>query len=205
MKKLEPTMNQFQAYQGLFNYFNKHLFESKLPQVILNFSRKAKTYGFFAPKRWSSGRWSRHEISVNPESLMRPAIETCATLVHEMCHLWQQEFGSPSRTGYHNKEWAAKMLEVGLNPDNGKGGVTGQSVSHNISAVGKFRNKFNPMPSHMKLPFHCLPEPDNKKKAKAKVTYECIECGTKAWGKPGLDIYHVEPGSAKFVRMAEID
>ncbi len=58
-----------------------------------------------------------------------------------MCHLWQHHFGTPSRTGYHNKEWAAKMREVGLIPsDTGKPGGkdTGQKVSDYLEEGGRF-------------------------------------------------------------------
>lgn len=37
-----------------------------------------------------------------------------STLLHEMVHHWQYRFGTPGRRGYHNIEFAAKMLEVGL-------------------------------------------------------------------------------------------
>jgi hypothetical protein len=33
-----------------------------------------------------------------------------------MAHLWQWEFGSPYKNGYHNTEWAGKMIEIGLMP-----------------------------------------------------------------------------------------
>jgi hypothetical protein len=33
-----------------------------------------------------------------------------------MVHLWQHHHGKPSRTGYHNKEWATMMKAVGLIP-----------------------------------------------------------------------------------------
>jgi hypothetical protein len=35
--------------------------------------------------------------------------DSLSTLFHEKAHLWQHHFGNPSRTGYHNKEWAACM------------------------------------------------------------------------------------------------
>lgn len=61
-----------------------------------------------------------------------PLIEICQTIVHEMCHAWQHHYGNPSRPGYHNKEWAAKMMEIGLMPShNGKvgGKTTGQHMA----------------------------------------------------------------------------
>ena len=47
---------------------------------------------------------------------VRTPRETCSTLVHEMCHLWQAHFGKQRKPGYHDKQWAAKMLEIGLMP-----------------------------------------------------------------------------------------
>ena len=35
-------------------------------------------------------------------------------LVHEMVHLWHHHEGKPSRSGYHNTDWADKMATVGV-------------------------------------------------------------------------------------------
>ena len=52
------------------------------------------------------------EIALNPATFHdRTAEEILSTLVHEMVHLWQHHFGTPSRASYHNREWAAKMKE----------------------------------------------------------------------------------------------
>lgn len=54
---------------------------------------------------------------MNPEYFAAmPLVEVMQTLVHEMTHLWQYEFGEPGRCRYHNAEWANKMQEVGLMP-----------------------------------------------------------------------------------------
>jgi hypothetical protein len=58
-----------------------------------------------------------------------------------MAHVWQHAHGKPTRNGYHNKEWAAKMDSLGLVPSStgAPGGKrTGQSVSHYIAAGGPF-------------------------------------------------------------------
>ena len=82
------------------------------------------------------------EIALNPSHFRaRTTEQNLSTLVHEMVHLWQHHFGKPSRTGYHNKEWAAMMKAVGLIPsDTGAPGgkETGQHVSHYIEADGAF-------------------------------------------------------------------
>ena len=91
-----PTSSQFQAYEQMFAYFNAKLFAGWLPPVLLNFSRRAKSLGFFAPERWEKGKSVRHEISLNPTHLKsQKPVDVASTLVHEMVHLWQQEHGKP--------------------------------------------------------------------------------------------------------------
>jgi hypothetical protein len=117
-----------------------------------------------------------------------------STLVHEMVHLWQQEFGRPSRTGYHNAEWAAKMDEVGLTPTStgAPGGArVGQAVTHFIATGGRFAEAFAAMPSKFLLPWSCeeLEDGQGKKPAsRNKVKYTCTGCATNVWGKPGLAV-----------------
>lgn len=58
-----------------------------------------------------------------------------------MVHLWQHHFGKPGRGRYHNREWAAKMKEIGLQPtDTGAEGgkETGDRVTHLIIPDGRF-------------------------------------------------------------------
>jgi predicted SprT family Zn-dependent metalloprotease len=189
-----PTRQQFAAYEQMFAYFNGRLFGGELPACLLNFSRRSKTYGFFAPSRWERGRDVRHEISLNPSTLKsRKPIEVASTLVHEMVHLWQQEHGTPSRTGYHNHEWAAKMDAVGLVPSSTAlpgGARVGQKVSHYVAKGGPFEQAFRAMPKELTLPWAC-DEPEDvrlKKAAKNKVKYTCPGCGANVWGKPELAI-----------------
>jgi predicted SprT family Zn-dependent metalloprotease len=190
-----PTRVQFTAYERMFEYFNRTLFANMLPACLLNFSRKARTYGFFAPQRWQ-GRSEevRHEISLNPSTLRsRQPIEVASTLVHEMVHLWQQDFGRPSRRGYHNAEWASKMDDVGLTPSStaAPGGArVGQLVSHYIAKGGRFEQAFVEMPAEYLLPWSCE-EPDETKgkpRTRNKTKYTCSGCGTNVWGAPDLSV-----------------
>lgn len=69
-----PTDEQFQALTKAYQYFNKVLFNGKLPGCILNFSRKRNTHGFLAPERWrrvGEEEYSTHEISLTPTTLYR--------------------------------------------------------------------------------------------------------------------------------------
>lgn len=188
-----PTREQFTAYSQMFDYFNRALFDGKLPPTMLNFSRKARTNGFFAPQRWERGSKVRHEISINPSTLKhRRPIDVASTLVHEMCHLWQQEHGTPSRSGYHNREWSAQMEAVGLTPSTtGQpgGAKVGQRVTHFITVDGRFERAFKAMPRDFLLPWSCGDLEESKPStARNKVKYTCPGCSCNVWGKPDLDI-----------------
>lgn len=188
----KPTPQQFGAYQAMFDHFNKLLFKNQLKSVILNFSRRASAHGFFAPERWSDENDKHlHEISINPEQLKRPVEETAATLVHEMVHLWQQDFGNPSRTGYHNKEWAAEMNRVGLKPVSldQPGHEVGQKVTHEVVLDGAFAVAFKKLPPVALLPFRCDPEVGRAASlSRNKSKYTCPSCSANVWGRPELAI-----------------
>lgn len=195
---MKPTRAQYDAFERLFAYFNAKLWGGKLPACMLNFSRKAKTYGFFAPERWeerTKGGATRHEISLNPSTLKyRKPVDVASTLVHEMVHLWQHENGKPSRAGYHNEEWAREMERVGLVPSatGAPGGArVGQRMTHYVAKGGAFARAFADLDAHAFFPFTCG-EPEKARKAatekKNKVKYTCEGCGANVWGKPGLSI-----------------
>ena len=85
---MKPTEDQATAYQQAFDHFNKTLFGGSLPFAYLNFSRHAGAKGFFSPNRWGNARELGedkriHEISLNPDLLLRPPIEYYGTLVHK--------------------------------------------------------------------------------------------------------------------------
>ncbi len=201
-KPANVTAKQFAAYEGMFSFFNRTLFASKLRPVLLNFSRHSGALGFFAPSRWATGDGAdvaktdvRHEISLNPAWLRsRPPIDVASTLVHEMVHLWQQDFGAPSRRGYHNEQWAKAMESVGLKPSSTGlpgGDRVGQHMTHYIEEGGRFARAFAKLPKRCRLPWTCdEPDPVAKKKAKEKnkVKYTCPGCEANVWGKPHLAI-----------------
>ena len=108
-----------------------------------------------------------------------------------MAHLWQHHFGKPSRSGYHNREWAAKMHEIGLIPvsHDQPGKETGQKVSHTIEAGGRFERACTAfLATHAAILYHDRAgEGDaatRRKKAASKTKYTCPVCGVNAWAKP---------------------
>ena len=143
------TTIQFKTLDDLYQFYNDAIFNGELSECIVNMSRHGGAFGFFAANRWRGDGQEKkvvHEISINPDFMNREDRDWHSTLVHEMCHLWQEDFGRPSRGGYHNSQWADKMIQVGLMPsDTGEAGGkrTGQSITHYIIPGGKFEQVFN--------------------------------------------------------------
>lgn len=210
-----PTTHQFTKYQRLYNYFNKKLFKNELPPCLLILSRKtARVCGHFSKNRWQDKEGNTtHEINLNPVYMATADdMNICQTLVHEMVHLWQHEFGKPSRAGYHNKEWANKMEAVGLTPSStgAEGGnKTGQQMDDYPTPNGIFLKVFEKMPKDLLLPFKSAElvggslfvggvmaegegqqeqdEAKPKRPNRNKLKYSC-SCGVNVWGKPNLNI-----------------
>jgi hypothetical protein len=132
------TEKQYGVLQAAYDCFNARLFNSELPDVFITLNRKRGARGYFSPNRFigrNTGE-SLHEISINPDCMAADdtAERILSTLVHEMAHLWQEEYGEKKpRKAYHNREWADKMEEIGLMPSTtGQEGSprTGQSCTH---------------------------------------------------------------------------
>lgn len=188
-----PTTSQYGNIQLAYDYFNDKLFDGKLAQCMLTLrGQNKRCMGLFHAEQWQGTKEDDkcHEIALTPCNLSRPLEDVFSTLVHEMVHLWQQDHGTPSRNGYHNKEWGAKMKDVGLYPsDTGKEGgkETGQQMTHYVIEGGPFYVAFKDMPEEIKLPWIGVPLQEKDKKGKNKVKYVCT-CDDKVWGKPGLEI-----------------
>lgn len=196
-KNSTPTQELHKALQQAYEYFNIHLFESTLPNCILNFSRKRNAMGFFFAESWKQDNLVQHEISLNPDWLQVSPIEIMSVLVHEQGHLWQYCFGKPSKGNYHNLEFARKMFQIGLVcSKTGKPGgkPTGVGMSHYIKEGGAFEKAFNKMPQEYLLPWINSHQKEKsreeeKKDSKGKTCYTCPSCMLKVWGKTDLSIY----------------
>lgn len=205
MNATDPTNAQFAAYRAMWAYFNAVLFGGGLDHVILNFSRLARSLGFFAPERWRDGRNNvTHEISLNPAHLRADNLKDAAsTLVHEMAHAWRHHQPNPPRNGYHDAVWASKMEDLGLMPSHtgAPGGERyGYKMSHYIVEGGAFDRAFRKMPAACRLPWTCgIDDEGRSKKAKkekqkkeeqaarkVKAKYTCPGCAMNVWGRAGL-------------------
>lgn len=188
------TITEYQGFQDAYDFFNRELFGSSLPQVLVTLQRHARTYGYFSPERFS-GRIDKsavHELALNPDNFTGRTDEMIlSTLVHEMCHVWQVTHGKAPRKGYHDRQWAGKMKEVGLQPSSTgeEGGAeTGQSVSHYILPEGRFTKAYAKL-AETGFQFHwqSLPASARAKKP-TRMKFTCPDCGQNAWAKPGASL-----------------
>jgi hypothetical protein len=186
------TQAEYRAFQQAYDFFNAELFGGALPHVLVTLQRQAKTYGYFSPERFV-GRTEKeavHELAMNPDHFGRTDELILSTLVHEMVHVWQKASGKMPRRGYHDKQWATRMKEAGLQPsDTGQPGgkETGQSVSHYIVENGRFAVAFAKLQATgFRLRWQSRVEIDPTRKAKkaSKTKYTCPSCGLNAWAKP---------------------
>jgi predicted RNA-binding Zn-ribbon protein involved in translation (DUF1610 family) len=193
-KTAEPiTPTEYKAFQQAYDFLNAELFGASLPHVLVTFQRHAKAKGYFSPERFSARTdgGKAHELAMNPDSFTgRTDEEILSTLAHEMAHVWQQAHGTPPRKSYHDRQWAAKMKEIGLQPTTtgeAGGSETGQSVTHYIIEGGSYARAFKKLKaSGFALHWQSAPESRGQAKAKkaSKTKFTCPDCGQNAWAKP---------------------
>jgi hypothetical protein len=192
---LAITPVEYTGLQRAYDHFNKDLFDDGLPDVFITYQRKAHSAGYFAADRFSGrvGQFGKHELALNPDGFINQSDEqVCQTLVHEMTHVWQHTDGKPSKRGYHNAEWAAKMKSIGLQPSSTGmvgGKETGQHMSDYIIPDGPFTYAFAKLAkTGWALNLQSAHRPGLKGGANSKTKFTCSSCGQNAWGKPDLAI-----------------
>ena len=192
-----PTVETYEGLDRAFNHFNKALFEERLPPVMFTLTRKRNAHGYFWAEQFEhrADGDRTHEIALNPNTMSRDLVTILSTLVHEMTHLEQQEYGKPSKNGHHNREWANLMLRVGLIPtDTGNEGgkMTDRKVTHMIDPNGDFLTAASELvDTGFDLPYFTAPREaaGAKKKDLSKVKHTCPSCDFRAWAKQGANLY----------------
>jgi predicted SprT family Zn-dependent metalloprotease len=190
-----PTTQTYTSLTAAYDFLNRELFDSGLPPCLITMQRHKGAYGYFSGERFANTTDPKEvtdEIALNPAHFAtRKPIEVLATLAHEMVHLWQHHHGKPPRKSYHDKQWAAKMHEIGLTPTaTGEPGgkETGQKMLHIIDENGRFTSTVTKLLAENPTILYADLNNDNKtvrkKKKASKTKYTCPSCGLNAWAKP---------------------
>lgn len=189
------TPIEYEGLQEAYDHFNVALFDGALPDCFITYQRKANSYGYFAADRFSgrTGKFAKHELALNPDAFIgQTDKQVCQTLVHEQVHGWQQAHGKPAARGYHDKEWAAKMKSIGLQPSSTGmvgGKETGQKMMDYIIADGPFEKAYAKLAATgWALNLQSAHRPGSKGGINSKTKFTCTSCGQNAWGKPDLAI-----------------
>lgn len=211
-----PTMESATELQQAFDHFNAVLFDGQLPPCLITLQRKAGCFGYFSRDRFVHVDGVKtDEIAMNPEFFAAyPVIEIFQTMVHEMVHMWQAHFGTPSKRSYHNQEWADKMEGLGLMPSStGKPGGkrTGEKMADYAIPGGRFLlacdqlmtadfkvSWYDRFPvkrqggedgAELAIDVSLLAESGGERPNRSnRVKYRCDDCGAQLWGKPGLNV-----------------
>ncbi len=145
---LKPSQDMYEDWQNNYDFLNERLFGFELPNCLITLQRRNGTYGYFKAETFKREDGEQcDEIALNPSHYdPDQPIGLLSTLAHEMVHLWQHHYGSPGRGRYHNREWADKMIALGLQPSHtGKPGgrETGDTMNHLIIRDGTFERSAN--------------------------------------------------------------
>jgi len=186
------TTSQYSNLDEAYKYFNEKLFEGKLPECLLTLQRKPKMAGYYWHEKFTSRdkKTKISELALNPDDFYgRDEIEILDTLVHEQCHVYQHIFGTPPRKGYHDREFASIMFNIGLQVSStGEPGgkTTGQSMSDYIIQGGKFESvatAFLLKGNKINWDSHNDPK-ELKERKKTREKWTCPQCLSQhAWAK----------------------
>jgi len=189
------TQAEYGAFQTAYDFFNAELFGGTLHAVLITLQRRARSRGFFAPGKFvgRSEETATHELALNPDHFGRTDEAILSTLVHEMAHVWQETYGKPPRRNYHDRQWGAKMMKIGLHPsstDEPGGKETGATISHYIIEGGPYTLAFTRLKATgFELRWQSRADDrERQKKAASKTKYTCPNCEQNAWAKPNASL-----------------
>lgn len=203
-------LNATNELYRIFDALNNKYFENALPKVVITIQSSVKAYGHFSANRWKNKAEENeiipdkeievaknenevikyHEINIAAEHLKRNIYHLCATLQHEMIHLYchiNDIKDTSNGNVYHNKRFKKEAELRGLYID--KAPTIGWSVTEPTEEFMEFvddlkvkKELFNFFRKiSMKIPSEKAP---NKKTTK----YTCPGCSEAVRGPLGLNI-----------------
>lgn len=119
MKQVTNMSRLVNQLEKMFRTLNTDLFNNELEMPIITVTPSSKSYAHYTPwDAWQAGDTQKREINIASGTLNRPLEAICASLLHEMVHMYNDtilNIQDTSRNGtYHNKAFAAACKNHGL-------------------------------------------------------------------------------------------
>ena len=119
MKKTVKTSRVAGQLEKMYRLLNARFFNGELPEVVISLKKTVGAYRHFTcSKVWQAGDERRYEINISSATLSRAIVDTCSTLLHEMCHCFAAEKGIKDTSGsgnfYHNRKYKEIAESHGL-------------------------------------------------------------------------------------------
>lgn len=120
MKEITKTSRLAGQLEKLFRMLNEDMFNGQLDMPIITIQSTPRAYGHYSvhPIWTVNGEQLKHEINIGAGTLDRDIEYTVATLLHEMCHMYNDTIlnrQDTSRGGtYHNRLFKETAESVGL-------------------------------------------------------------------------------------------
>lgn len=120
MKEIVKTSRLAGQLEKLFNKLNADFFNGELETPVITIQSTPRAYGHYSlSPLWLVKDGAKHEINLGAGTLDRPVEEVVATLLHEMCHMYNDTIlniqdCSGSSHMYHNKAFKRVAEAHGL-------------------------------------------------------------------------------------------
>jgi hypothetical protein len=198
----------YQDLRTLYDAANTTLFHGTLPPCMIGLRYKAKAQGWFSQACWGRRTLGPADDPTIAMIVLNPAVfnaqtdaQILSTLVHEMVHLWQAVYTTQAkdlRPGYHDREWARKMVEVGLMPSStGRPGgkQTGMRMNDYVLETGPFQAWYRDLTTTIDPDTSIIVWQETRRLVSRppsvkKVKYVCPgpDCEVKAWAVEGTQL-----------------
>lgn len=119
MKQVTSMSRLVNQLEKMFRLLNADFFDNALDTPIITVTPTSRAYAHYTPyNAWASKDEQKREINIASGTLNRPLEAICASLLHEMCHMYNDtvlNISDVSRGNtYHNKYFKRTAEQHGL-------------------------------------------------------------------------------------------
>lgn len=190
-------MKQLTEYNRVAGYLNKifdklnaRYFENALTRPVITIQSTPRAYGHVSVQDiWYSDERTRKELNIGAGTLTRPIENVVATMLHEMCHIFNMQNGVKDTSRgytYHNKNFKAaaeaRDLHIEHDPRIGYSITTPTDalvefcIAEELSEIKVCRNELGFAPRPTGDPSTGSPAPAGSPRPRAKSSTRKLVC-----------------------------